>query len=667
MSWPSRRRNSTAGCRRRRRTTTVLLLDQRRRRPSCPCRQSGCCFAGSGTHVGSPATAVTRRLPLSDSAGIEAERPGRGRDRRGCFEKVANRLDRHARRDFAGLMSAHAVGDDEQARSADPTTMRPRCWGGPARVRNARGGEHQPRFRRRGLARRHTNWSRAAFNTAMAAGLRLRRPAINCGGRHSRKARSERYTATVVSVALQRRHRARPGGARAGPRRRRGAILAPALRVDVAHARRRARRPRRARRSVAAAGRSRSGGAGARPSARHLPRHRAAAPALARCGGCTAASRRARGDQSRAIALHGRALKQAEAGARLARHRPRALRARPLLPAGRRRARSSASTSPRRPSALHAAGDRRHLALVHSLSGISLAQLGRYDEAMAALRQAERLASTVQADDVLATVCGNQANVMMMQHRYEQALALAERSVALHEAHGSGHGLARRARHARPDLRAPRRSDARRGRAAPRARGPQPDSVPRDDRRGLRHAGADSPDPRPLRHGQRFSAARRRSVRRLRPPDQPLVRVVGARARRAAGAAARRARRGASRAPTRSLQAGAPPFDALQATLIAAEALIAANRARRGRAAARRRPPTRSIRAVAPGAWGEYLRLRGALHAQAGSAADAYHDFAQSASAARSARRALPGRAQPPRARPAGGARPARARSPSGT
>src|SRR5438105_13473840 len=93
-------------------------------------------------------------------------------------------------------------------------------------------------------------------------------------------------------------------------------------------------------------------------------------------------------------------------------------------------------------SALHAAGDRRHLALVHSLSGISLAQLGRYEEAMAALRQAERLASLVQADDVLATVCGNQANVTMLEHRYEQALALAERSVSLHEARGSGHGLA---------------------------------------------------------------------------------------------------------------------------------------------------------------------------------------------------------------------------------
>ncbi len=53
---------------------------------------------------------------------------------------------------------------------------------------------------------------------------------------------------------------------------------------------------------------------------------------------------------------------------------------------------SSASTSPVAASALHAAGDRRHLAMVHSLSGIMLAQEGRLDEAMSALRQAERLA-----------------------------------------------------------------------------------------------------------------------------------------------------------------------------------------------------------------------------------------------------------------------------------
>ena len=60
---------------------------------------------------------------------------------------------------------------------------------------------------------------------------------------------------------------------------------------------------------------------------------------------------------------------------------------------------------------------------------------------MTALGQAERLATAIEADDVLATVCGNQANVLMMEHRYEPALALAERSVSLHEQHGSGHGL----------------------------------------------------------------------------------------------------------------------------------------------------------------------------------------------------------------------------------
>ena len=58
------------------------------------------------------------------------------------------------------------------------------------------------------------------------------------------------------------------------------------------------------------------------------------------------------------------------------------------------------------------------------------------------------------------------------------------------------------------------------------------------------------------------------------------------------------------------------------------------------------RPPPTTVRApssasiprpsaldprVAPAAWGEYLRLRGALHARNGHPADAYHDVAQSA------------------------------------
>ena len=92
-------------------------------------------------------------------------------------------------------------------------------------------------------------------------------------------------------------------------------------------------------------------------------------------------------------------------------------------------------------SALHAAGDRRYLAMVHSLSGVALAQEGRLEEALVAMRHAERLALTAQAGDVLATVCGNQANVALMQHHHEEAMALAERSVELQEESGTPHGL----------------------------------------------------------------------------------------------------------------------------------------------------------------------------------------------------------------------------------
>jgi DNA-binding NtrC family response regulator/tetratricopeptide (TPR) repeat protein len=92
-------------------------------------------------------------------------------------------------------------------------------------------------------------------------------------------------------------------------------------------------------------------------------------------------------------------------------------------------------------SALHAAGDRRYLAMVHSLSGVGLAQEGRLEEALVAMRYAERLATAAQAGDVLATICGNQANVASMQHRHEDSLGLAERSVELQQESGTPHGL----------------------------------------------------------------------------------------------------------------------------------------------------------------------------------------------------------------------------------
>jgi hydrogenase-4 transcriptional activator len=92
-------------------------------------------------------------------------------------------------------------------------------------------------------------------------------------------------------------------------------------------------------------------------------------------------------------------------------------------------------------SALHATGDRRYLAMVHSLLGVSLAQEGRLEESLVTMRHAERLATSAQAGDVLATIYGNQANVACMQHRYDEALALAEHSVELQQESGTPHGL----------------------------------------------------------------------------------------------------------------------------------------------------------------------------------------------------------------------------------
>jgi transcriptional regulator with AAA-type ATPase domain/tetratricopeptide (TPR) repeat protein len=336
----------------------------------------------------------------------------------------------------------------------------------------------------------------------------------------------------------------------------------------------------------------------------------------------------ARGDQARAIALQARALKQAEIA-----HDSRAIGlAHYELGMCYRQVgdvtivREHISKAA---SALHAAGDRRHLALVHSLSGISLAQLSRYEEAMAALRQAERLASLVHADDVLATVCGNQANVMMLQHRHEQALALAERSVSLHEEHGSGHGLAvalatlgqicvqlgdlvraEDALHRALEVRSPIQFHETTGAVF--------DTLAQIH---LIRGRYDTASDFLASATEAYGAYGRQTSHWY----EWSVRVLGARL------ALRRGALGDAIAQADEiLQAGAPPFDALQATLIAVEALTAANRLpeaeQRLTSAADGLDPR-----SAPAAWGEYLRLRGAFHAKSSNAADAYHDFAQSA------------------------------------
>ena len=79
------------------------------------------------------------------------------------------------------------------------------------------------------------------------------------------------------------------------------------------------------------------------------------------------------------------------------------------------------------------------------------------------------------------------------------------------------------------------------------------------------------------------------------------------------------------------LQAGAPPFDALQATLIAAEALTGGRTAARSRAAAGRRRRQRSTRRWRPRRGANTCGCAASAARKGGSAADAYHDFAQSA------------------------------------
>jgi hydrogenase-4 transcriptional activator len=336
----------------------------------------------------------------------------------------------------------------------------------------------------------------------------------------------------------------------------------------------------------------------------------------------------ARGDQSRAIALHGRALKQAESA-----HDSRAIGlAHYELGQCYRQVGDIAIVREhitKAASALHAAGDRRHLALVHSLSGISLAQLGRFDEAMGALRQAERLASLVQADDVLATVCGNQANVMMLQHRYEQALALAERSVSLHETHGSGHGLAvalatlgqicvRLGDLARAEDALHRALDVRSPIQFHETTGAVFDTLAQIH---LIRGAYDTASEFLARASEAYGAYGRQTSQWY----EWSVRALSARLALRRGELDR-----AVAEADEILQAGAPPLDALQARLIAAEALTSAGRLdeakQRLAGAADALDPK-----VAPAAWGEYLRLRGAINARSDAAADAYHDFAQSA------------------------------------
>ena len=337
-----------------------------------------------------------------------------------------------------------------------------------------------------------------------------------------------------------------------------------------------------------------------------------------------------RGEQSRAIALHGRALKQAEIA-----HDSRAI--------GRSRFELAlcytkvADTTIVREhiaeaaAALHAAGDKRHLALVHSLSGKMLAQAGRYDEANAALRLAERQASAVNADDIVGAVCINQAGVALIRHRYDQALVLAERAVTLHDSLGQGHYLSvalatlgqicvRTGNLQRAETVLHRALAVRSAMQFHETTGAIYDTLAQ---LSLRRGDYENAAEYLQRAAEAYGAYGRQTSRWY----EWSVRAITARLAIRRGAT----EEALATADEIAHAAAAPPAEALQAQLIAIEALLAATRLdeaeqRLGQVEVRLDPRT------TPGAWGEFLRLRGDLRARQTRTTEAYHDIAQSSS-----------------------------------
>ena len=336
----------------------------------------------------------------------------------------------------------------------------------------------------------------------------------------------------------------------------------------------------------------------------------------------------AKGDQSRAIALLGRALRHAEQA-----HDSDAIGlAHYELGHCYKQVGDAAIVREhiaKAAPALHAAGNRRYLALLHSLSGIVLAQGGRLDEATAALRQAERLATSVQAQDVLSIILGNQANVADLQHRHDQALALAERGAALAERNGPGRVLAlalanmgqflvRVGKLQRAEEVLLRALESRGQSQFNEITGAVYDTLAQI---ALTRGGYESAGDYLRKAGDAYGSYGGQTG----PWYEWSIRVLEAKLA---------ARRGASEEALRvanEIAAKAPPAEAIQAELIACEALLAGGRTldaekRIGSLA------TRIDARAMPGAWGEFLRLRGTLHGSADRLSESYHDIAQSAS-----------------------------------
>jgi len=337
----------------------------------------------------------------------------------------------------------------------------------------------------------------------------------------------------------------------------------------------------------------------------------------------------ARGEQSRAIALHSRALKHAELAHEsraigLA-HYELALCYKQVGDSGIVREHLTEAAS-----ALHAAGDRRHLALVHSLSAVLLAQSGRSDEATAALRQGERLAMAIPADDVVAGIVHNQANVALMRHRHDQALALAERSVALHESIGSGHGLAvalatlgqifvqlgdlERAEHILT-----RTLEVRSSVQFHETTGAVFDTLAQIHMmRGSYERAGDY-----LRQASEAYGGYGTQTMRWYEWSLKVLGVKLAIRRRAYDEAI-------AMADALAQAPGVPPADAIQAELAACEALVVAGRVAEAEFRLNGCEGQLDPRST-PANWGEFLRVRGLVRERSGRWHAAHHDFAQSA------------------------------------
>ena len=336
----------------------------------------------------------------------------------------------------------------------------------------------------------------------------------------------------------------------------------------------------------------------------------------------------ARGEQSRAIALHTRALKHAELAhdSRLIglAHYELALCYKQVGDSGIVREHLTEAAS-----ALHAAGDRRHLALVHSLSAVLLAQAGRGEEATAALRQGERLAMAIQAEDVLAGIVHNQANVALMRHQHDQALALAERSVALHETLASGHGLAvalatlgqifvQLGDLERAENILTRTLEVRSPVQFHETTGAVFDTLAQIHLMRGSYERAEEY----LRHASEAYGAYGTQTMRW---YEWSLKVLGVKLAIRSG----KFDEALAMADELARTPGVPPAESIQADLAGCEALVAANRISEAEprvisCEGRLDPRT------APANWGEFLRIRGAVHERLGRHSDAYHDFAQS-------------------------------------